>query len=154
MQTEYEKVVGLRLKAARIALGYNDQLGARRNRKTQVDFYQMLGYSKGRANNWERGICFPPPEFMVALYGRFGINPDWLLIGRADGLPDKLADTVAARFDELIAGGGPLTPDADIIATYLAGNTLQETGERYDIDRGTVRRILIRNNVDRRPRRG
>lgn len=56
---------------------------------------------------------------------------------------------------------GPSTPvhgnrkltaqlEGDVIRAYMDGATLKEVGKRFDIDSGTVRLTLIRNNVQRR----
>lgn len=97
--TEMKRLAGLRLKAARMALGYDETRG-----RTQAAFYRLFACGKGRGNNWERGIAYPNPDFMVDLYKRFEIGPDWILLERPGGLPDRIADQVVETFRKIKAG--------------------------------------------------
>jgi hypothetical protein len=90
---ELRRIVGLRLKAARMALGYNE----RRRGRTQIAFYRSFGIKKGRGNHWECGVAFPNPLFLIELDRRFAVGPDWILCGRVDGLPHWLAEAVASN---------------------------------------------------------
>jgi transcriptional regulator with XRE-family HTH domain len=92
---ESRRLVGLRLKAARMALGYTERRG-----KTQAAFYRMFCTcgSKERGNNWERGIAFPGPEFLIEFAEKFDIGPDWILLGRRGSLPDRYANDIVNNF--------------------------------------------------------
>lgn len=96
VSAEKKRDAGLRLKAARIALGYDQRRG-----RNQTAFYELFGFTIGRGNNWERGVSYPYPEFMVALCERFDVGPDWILVGRPGSLPYRLANEVVDNFNKL-----------------------------------------------------
>jgi transcriptional regulator with XRE-family HTH domain len=92
-------LTGLRLRAAREALGYNETRG-----RTQAAFYRVFGLSKARGNNWERGVSYVHPSFLKELHERFGITADWLILGRPDGLPARHAAKVISNFRKIKEG--------------------------------------------------
>jgi transcriptional regulator with XRE-family HTH domain len=95
--TEIKVQIGLRLKAARMALGYDKKRG-----RTQAAFYRLFGIDRGRANNWERGRVYPNTDFLVMLNDRFEVDPGWILAGKRGGLPDRIADKVVENFRKIV----------------------------------------------------
>jgi transcriptional regulator with XRE-family HTH domain len=94
--------IGLRLKAARLALGYDEKRG-----RTQAAFYRLFGIERGRGNNWERGRVYPNADFLVTLYERFDIDPGWILAGKQGGLPDRIADKIVSNFRRISSNYQP-----------------------------------------------
>jgi transcriptional regulator with XRE-family HTH domain len=79
---ENDPAVGQRLRRLRELLGY----------KSQTDFVAYLGISLQRWNNIERGYQDLGKELAIMLVKKVpGLTLDWLLLGKADGLPLGLA---------------------------------------------------------------
>lgn len=77
------KVIGARLRAARLALGL-----------TQKDLYEPLGVKAATWNHWESGKRLPDPLVMAKLRDLHGITMDWIYSGDASALPFALAKAV------------------------------------------------------------
>ena len=73
-------MVGLRLKAARQALGLDKQ----------GSMATMLGVGTSTYNNWELGIRLAPVSAMVRLYVIAGVSLDWIYAGDLRGMSMEL----------------------------------------------------------------
>ena|SRR5688572_27353847 len=96
VKAEARRLIGLRLRAARIALGYDQPRG-----RTQEAFYAEVAASKQSGSNWEVGGVIPRADTLVKLYERYEINPDWILLGRPGGLPGPLAGAIIGKFNQI-----------------------------------------------------
>jgi DNA-binding transcriptional regulator YiaG len=68
---------GRRLRAARKAMGFH----------TARQFAAMLGVDEKALSGWERGARLPDVPMLARLCDALGVTTDWLLLGRAAGLP-------------------------------------------------------------------
>lgn len=77
------QAIGLRLKAARIALGFN-----------QKDLYDSLDVGASTWHNWESGKRTPDLFVMLNLKQRHGISLDWIFDGDPSNLPEDIKGKV------------------------------------------------------------
>ena len=77
------QAIGLRLKAARIALGFN-----------QKDLYDDLDVGASTWHNWESGKRTPDLFVMLNLKQRHGISLDWVFDGDPSNLPEDIKEKV------------------------------------------------------------
>lgn len=92
-----KQLMGLRLKAVRMALGFN----TRKRGKTQSAFYGQFDVERSRGNNWERGVAYINIDFLLLLDDEYKIDPGWIISGRRGGLPDDWADEIVNHFNGL-----------------------------------------------------
>lgn len=102
--SKQKRLCGLRLKAARRALGWDED--GIRGGKNQAAFYATFEYAKGRGNNWETGLNYPAPDFLIEFDERFGIDPGWILRGKYGVLPRERADEVLRHYRHLLREEG------------------------------------------------
>ncbi len=86
-----KKMAGLRLRAARLALGTADQ----------KEMAIRLNVSATAYGNWETGERLADAAAMVRLLGLSGIGPDWIYGGVLRGVPFELAIELERRSLEL-----------------------------------------------------
>lgn len=84
-------MTGLRLKAARLAIGYD----------RQDSFAKEIRCTATRYNNWELGNRFPAPDAMVRILQLWGIGPDFIYGGSMRGIPHELYDKLEQTCAEL-----------------------------------------------------
>lgn len=84
---------GLRIRAAREALGYN-----------QRKLCQLLDIQPNRWNQFEKGSRNPPVDPMMKWADRMGVSLDWVYRGRLDAVPPTLASAIADKYDALTRG--------------------------------------------------
>jgi len=73
--------VGLRLRAAREALGY----------KVLRRFAENTGVDEDNLSNWERGVSMVPVSYVQRLKEVFGVTHDWIFGGDASTMRHDLA---------------------------------------------------------------
>lgn len=83
---------GLRLRAAREALGLSQQ-----------DMARACGAEPNRWSNWEGGRHLPDPLVMARALALFGVSLDWIFVGRLSGMPFRLAQALATSSAHLVA---------------------------------------------------
>lgn len=75
-----------------------EELGERvkrvRGDRTQRDFAEFLGFSKGYVSDIERGRSFPSIPFLVSLGVKCGTDLTWLLLGEERGKDPPPAGSV------------------------------------------------------------
>lgn len=91
-------MAGLRLKAARLALGIE-----------RADVFAIkLAVSETAYGNYERGVRLPDPYMLVRLLQLTGIGPDWVYGGFRGGVPFDLGERLVQAAAEVGAViGGP-----------------------------------------------
>lgn len=89
--------VGLRLRAARLALDFTDQ----------ASFANTLGVAETRLGNWERGERLADVLTMARLFDRHGVTLEWIYNGSLRGMDRKLQDRLERHAADLgaVVGG-------------------------------------------------
>jgi hypothetical protein len=83
----HKRQVGVRLRQAREGLGF----------LVATEFCRAMdNLDKTKLSNWERGINYPDPAFILKLWRRHHVNADWIYLGEIAGLPHKLAASLLA----------------------------------------------------------
>jgi transcriptional regulator with XRE-family HTH domain len=97
--SEMKVQAGLRLKAARLALGVH---------RADV-FAATLGVTATAYGNYEKGDRLPDAAMLVRLLEKSGIGPDWVYAGSLAGVPFDLAEVLREKAAEVGAVvGGPV----------------------------------------------
>ena len=96
--SELKVMAGLRLKAARLALGV----------ERQDVMANVLGVQPSAYNNWEKGVRLPDVAAMTRLLHRAGISLDWIFAGELRSMPFDLATKLQQNAVEL--GAAIATP--------------------------------------------
>lgn len=52
-----------------------------KNRLSQKEFGEIIGFSQGNIGNWERGRSRPSIKAIIAIVKKFNVSSDWLLLG-------------------------------------------------------------------------
>lgn len=86
----FMRAVGLRLKAARLAL-----------EKNQGAMADAIGVAPNTYNQWEKGKRKTQLEAMIRLCNKYPISLDWLYRGQASSLPQSIHDSVLKHHQEL-----------------------------------------------------
>lgn len=73
------KAIGMRLKAARLALGLS-----------QKEVYEALGVGASTWHHWESGKRTPDPLVMAKLQKLHGISLDWIFAADPSNLPHRI----------------------------------------------------------------
>lgn len=97
--SELTKAVGLRLKAARLAVGLD-----------QGDLAEPIGASQHKWSQWENGRNLPDVSTMILFCNRYGITMDWLYREVAAGMVQGTRDAVIEAYAELTSGDNPKRP--------------------------------------------
>lgn len=94
---DVKQQIGLRLKAARLALGYSEVQG----------FANTLGITETALGNYERGERLADVLAMARLFDRHGITLEWIYNGSLRGMDRQLQDALEARAGQLgaVVGG-------------------------------------------------
>lgn len=92
----YRLACGMRLRAARRALGYSVEDIARLAAANPATFY-----------SWEAGNAPVPAELVLRLWRQFRITADWILLGEAEGLPHGLARRIREEMSALAEASPP-----------------------------------------------
>lgn len=92
----YRLACGMRLRAARRALGYSVEDIARLAAANPATFY-----------SWEAGNAPVPAELVLRLWRQFRITADWILLGEAEGLPHGLARRIREEMSALAEANPP-----------------------------------------------
>lgn len=88
-QPDKPEVIGERLRIARLAMGYEDQ----------VAFALRCGVSSQAWNNWERGRQPPSLDQASRIRARTGLTTDFIYYGDLRGLAQDLADKIQKVLD-------------------------------------------------------
>lgn len=80
--------IGLRIKAGRKALGYN-----------QTEFAKKAGFTKSQVSNWEGGLHRPSLDACIALRETYGLSIDFIIFGNLDALPHRIAKALESNPD-------------------------------------------------------
>lgn len=83
-------------------------------KKTQVDFGEILGCGRDTIANYEGGRTNPTDTFIQLLCAKFGVSETWLRTGQGEMMKetdDTLFDSFAQRFN--------LSQDEQAVARYL-----------------------------------
>lgn len=84
MTSSTPSAVGRRLRATRVALGY----------ERQSEFYAEIGVPANTANQWEMGRSRINLDAASALKRRFNLTLDWIYLGDPQHLTKQLADRI------------------------------------------------------------
>ena len=96
--SEIKAQAGRRLRAARLALGYDRQEG----------FANLIGVGVSTLSMWENGERLCDPLAMTRLWQKTSIGPDWIYASSLAGVPYDRAQLVAEKAAEIGAVmGGP-----------------------------------------------
>jgi transcriptional regulator with XRE-family HTH domain len=90
----------------------------------QTDFAELFGSSRGTYKNYERGAVDPPVSLVMKICEKYGINANWLLLGRNNPSEDELkriSASIAFAFEYLNERGEPVNaPNLNMaVATIL-----------------------------------
>lgn len=97
-------LIGKRLELARIALGKADAQG---------EFSSAAGIKANTYSMWEIGENFPGIENALKLCSRYpGLSLDWIYLGKLEGMPLWLANTISALMTAEAARDEPEPPKA------------------------------------------
>lgn len=88
---DVKTMAGLRLRAARLAIGVT----------RQADMAEQLKVSITAYNNYENGARLPDVYTMVRLLELTGIGPDWVYAGQLRGVPYDLATKLRVAASDL-----------------------------------------------------
>lgn len=69
---------------------------------TQTEFAERVGVSRRAYVNYERGEREIPSAFVIKLYNKFSINPNWILLGKGQKTESLLSELIE---DAVIAVG-------------------------------------------------
>lgn len=78
------RVIGERLKALRMHLGF----------ESQKDWAERNGFNISQYNHWEKGTRRIPVDFAEQLANNYGLTLDFIYRGRRDGLPETLSKSL------------------------------------------------------------
>ena len=84
---EAEAVYGERLKAVRLALGF-EKIRA---------FAEALDIHEDTYRAWERGDNMVPPSAITLLFELYGVDHNWVYLGDPSRLPYALASSMPAK---------------------------------------------------------
>jgi transcriptional regulator with XRE-family HTH domain len=76
-ETAFKRECGVRLRQARLALGY----------ASAREFAKLTGVSEDNLSTWERGVALVPPPYLLDLYRRYKIPFEWIYAGEVGQLP-------------------------------------------------------------------
>ena len=79
-----KEAVGRRIELARVARGYH-----------QAAFARLLGLSPQGLNSYEKGITATPYLIIAKVWQLTGATADYMLLGRRDGMPAELVESIA-----------------------------------------------------------
>jgi transcriptional regulator with XRE-family HTH domain len=91
ISVEMKVLAGLRLRAARLALGV----------QTEAEMAESLGVGTNAYNNYECGVRLVGVAMAVRLLELTGIGPDWIYAGSTTGVPFGRAQMLKVRLQEL-----------------------------------------------------
>jgi hypothetical protein len=87
-RNDSRKAIAERLQLTRIAYG---RVQGRDKDISQTDFCDLVGLPLRLWNNGERASSRLGLDSAIQVVERFGVDLDWIYLGRKDGLPFKLA---------------------------------------------------------------
>lgn len=89
--------IGLRLRAARLALGFREVLS----------FANSLGVTETAMGNWERGERLADVLAMARMFDRHGVTLEWIYNGSLRGMDRELQDKLEQQAAEMgaVVGG-------------------------------------------------
>jgi transcriptional regulator with XRE-family HTH domain len=99
LPSEMKVLAGLRLRAARMALGV----------QSEKAMAATLGVSANAYNNYECGTRLVDVAMAVRLLETTGIGPDWIYAGSTTGVPFDRAQALRAILRQLVDAGSPPT---------------------------------------------
>ncbi len=82
---------------------------------TQVEFGEKIGVKGNTVTGYETGLRNPTDAVILSICREFGVNKDWLLIGKGD-MYDVPEDETAAVVSELLEESNPFY---DIIISIM-----------------------------------
>ena len=111
--SDIKVMAGLRLRAARIALGI----------LRQEALAKLLGVTPTAYSNYENGTRLPDVYAMVRLLEVTGIGPDWIYGGLLRGVPFELANKLRAAAQKVGANlGGTVPNQPSLIASQTTAD--------------------------------
>jgi transcriptional regulator with XRE-family HTH domain len=91
LPSQMKSLAGLRLRAARLALGV----------QAEKDMAKQLGVGSNAYSNYERGLRLVDVSMAVRLLELTGIGPDWIYAGSTNGVPFDRAQSLRAHLQKL-----------------------------------------------------
>jgi DNA-binding XRE family transcriptional regulator len=107
----------------------------------QLDYAELINVARSSYKNYERGALDPPSTLVIAICERFGVDANWLLMGKTQPSKDELQKIEACIFfgiNFLEQEGKPLTPEN----INLAVATLLNFWSKDDPDFAAARPLL------------
>lgn len=93
-----------------------------RERMSQAEFAEILGFSKWALIKWEKGTAAPPISILVTLHRVFDVDPRWVVLGE-DAFPGNSFQKVDwQRLDRIESKVNRLCQDArlDLTASQIS----------------------------------
>lgn len=100
LPSEMKMLAGLRLRAARLALGV----------RSEKDMAKKLGVSGNAYSNYECGARLVDIAMAVRLLELTGIGPDWIYAGATTGVPFDRAQSLHAHLRQLQQDASAASP--------------------------------------------
>jgi transcriptional regulator with XRE-family HTH domain len=78
--------------------------GLRDKTVTQKELGQATKISDKYVSNIENAVNWPPLEWIVRMHSQYGVDPNYILLGRIDGLPAAIAERLRRERDTRAQG--------------------------------------------------
>lgn len=120
---------------------------------TQKEFANKIGTRQNNISHYETGVMLPPLDRFIRIAEAYSVSLDWLITGKI------------SKHRSVPVFSGPLPrrgrqkrfpPETEkrIVQLYQTGLGMPAIGKRCNASHSTIRGILDRHGIKRRPRGG